>query len=79
MQMKPLEVLELSGMRGDGLPALLDTLVKMAKPEPWLYSEGVVTNRTPEEQACEITREKVFQYLNQVDSASLLHRLGDSI
>ena len=77
--MKPAEVLELSGMRGDGLPSLLDTLVKMAKPEPWMYSEGVVTNRTPEEQACEITREKVFQYLNQVGSESLRHRLGDSV
>lgn len=25
-----------------------------------------MTNRSPEEQACEITREKVFHYLNQV-------------
>ena len=58
--------MELSALSGKGVSELVDRLVNLAKPGPWKYSEGMVTNRTPEEQACEVIREKVFHYLNKV-------------
>ena len=36
-----------------------------ARPGRWLFSPGVITNRSQEEQANEIIREKVFHFLNQ--------------
>ena len=60
--------MEISAASGKGVPELLSRLIDLSKPGRWQYSDGMVTNRTPEEQACEVIREKVFQYLNQVDS-----------
>ena len=61
------QVMEISAVSGTGISELISRLVNLSKPGQWHYSDGMVTNRTPEEQACEVIREKVFHYLNQVD------------
>lgn len=60
------QILLLSALSGRGVGQLEAALVRAAHEGPWAFSPGVVTNRSQEEQANEVIREKAFQYLNQV-------------
>ena len=58
-------IVSLSALKGQGVKEILRILQAKARPGRWLFSPGVVTNRSQEEQANEIIREKVFHFLNQ--------------
>ena len=58
-------IVSLSALKGQGVNEILRILQAKARPGRWLFSPGVVTNRSQEEQANEIIREKVFHFLNQ--------------
>ena len=58
-------IVSLSALKGQGIREILRILQGKARPGRWLFSPGVVTNRSQEEQANEIIREKVFHFLNQ--------------
>ena len=60
------QILLLSALSGRGVGQLEAALVRAAYEGPWAFSPGVVTNRSQEEQANEVIREKAFQFLNQV-------------
>lgn len=60
------QILLLSALSGRGVGQLEVALVRAAHEGPWAFSPGVVTNRSQEEQANEVIREKAFQFLNQV-------------
>ena len=59
------QILLLSALSGRGVGQLEAALVRAAHEGPWAFSPGVVTNRSQEEQANEVIREKAFQFLNQ--------------
>ena len=56
----------ISALKGKGLLSLEEKLVQLAHPGYWYFSDGISTNRSQEEQANEVIREKAFHYLNQV-------------
>ena len=56
----------LSALSGKGVAQLEMELLRAAYEGRWMFSPGVVTNRSQEEQVNEVVREKAFQYLNQV-------------
>ena len=60
------QILLLSALSGKGVTQLEMELLRAAHEGRWMFSPGVVTNRSQEEQVNEVVREKAFQYLNQV-------------
>jgi GTP-binding protein Era len=58
------ETFMISAMTLDGLDRLLDRLVGMTPPGPWLYPEDQITEAPIRSLAAEITREKLFERLH---------------
>ena len=58
-------ILEISALKKKGIEELEKQLLQFSRPGYWLFSDGMSTNRSPEEQANEIVREKAFMFLNQ--------------
>ena len=58
------ETFMISAMTRDGLDRLLDRLVGMTPPGPWLYPEDQITEAPIRSLAAEITREKLFERLH---------------
>lgn len=58
-------ILGISALKKRGIEELETQLLRYSRPGYWLFSEGMSTNRSQEEQANEIVREKVFMFLNQ--------------
>jgi GTP-binding protein Era len=58
------ETFMISAATPDGLDRLLDRLVEMTPPGPWLYPEDQITEAPIRSLAAEITREKLFERLH---------------
>ncbi len=58
------ETFMISATTLDGLDRLLDRLVGMTPPGPWLYPEDQITEAPIRSLAAEITREKLFERLH---------------
>jgi GTPase len=58
------ETFMISAATLDGLDRLLDRLVRMTPPGPWLYPEDQITEAPIRSLAAEITREKLFERLH---------------
>jgi GTPase len=58
------ETFMISAMTRDGLDRLLDRLVGMTPPGPWLYPEDQIAEAPIRSLAAEITREKLFERLH---------------
>jgi GTPase len=54
----------ISALRGDGLDKLKRDLAALMPPSPWLYPEDQVSDAPLRQLAAEITREKLFDRLN---------------
>ena len=55
----------ISALKDDGVDELLKKLFHDAPPSPWFYLEDQVSDLSLSTHAEEITREKVYQFLNQ--------------
>ncbi len=58
------ETFMISALTGDGLDRLVDRLVAMTPPGPWLYPEDQIAEAPIRSLAAEITREKLFERLH---------------
>lgn len=56
-------VVPLSALKGDGLPELLDELVKFAAPSPFFFGEDAITDQPERLIVAEIVREKLLRCL----------------
>mmetsp|Transcript_1482 Transcript_1482/g.3721 ORF Transcript_1482/g.3721 Transcript_1482/m.3721 type:complete len:303 (-) Transcript_1482:315-1223(-) len=54
-----------SGEKADGLGELEEIVTTMARASPWEYPPDAKTDRSPEMVALEVTREKLYQRVNQ--------------
>ncbi|MBK17426.1 MAG: GTPase Era [Rhodospirillaceae bacterium] len=55
----------ISALKGDGVQDLVDTLMTILPPGPWLYPEDHLSDMNDRLFAAEITREKLFLSLHQ--------------
>lgn len=58
-------IFKLSAMTGDGVDALIDTLIEMMPQGPWLYPEEQITDLPMRLMAADITREKILERIHQ--------------
>ena len=58
------ETFMISALTGDGLDRLVERLVAMTPPGPWLYPEDQIAEAPIRSLAAEITREKLFERLH---------------
>lgn len=64
MEKFPFEaVVPISALNGDGLPELLDELVKFAEPSPFFFGEDAITDQPERVIVAEIVREKLLRCL----------------
>lgn len=58
-------IFKLSAMTGDGVDALIDTLIELMPQGPWLYPEEQITDLPMRLMAADITREKILERIHQ--------------
>ncbi len=62
---KVTDVFMISAIKGDGVEDLRKAFAEKVPLGPWLYPADQITDLPEKLLACEITREKIFQYLHQ--------------